>query len=112
MTLPGRITERRITTTLVGLLFLGTGFYSGASAQALDPTYEQNHIKNAESIIRIAFEVNINVKAVPLNPSLNSPYAELKPAFAPNGNKLYFSRSFHPGNVSGEADQEDIWYSE
>jgi hypothetical protein len=49
---------------------------------------------------------------VPLNPSINGPYTELKPALSPDGKRLYFSRHVHPDNTHGEEDMEDIWYSE
>lgn len=71
-----------------------------------------NKIMNAGNVINVAKNVNVEAKAVPLNASINSPYEELKPAFAPNGDKLYFSRVFHPNNTNGANDPEDIWYSQ
>jgi len=54
----------------------------------------------------------MEARAVPMHGSVNSPYAELKPTLAPDGSRLYFSRSFHPDNTIGTADAEDIWYSD
>lgn len=47
-----------------------------------------------------------------LDNSVNSDYSEFNPILSPDGKTLYFSRRGHPGNVGGEADKEDIWYSE
>lgn len=66
--------------------------------------------KNASIVIKHASEFNLEAKAVPMNSSINSPYAELKPAMAPDGKRMYFSRIFHPDNTVGERDNEDIWY--
>lgn len=71
-----------------------------------------NRVMNAGNVINIAKNVNVDVQAVAMNSSINSPYEELKPAFAPNGDKLYFSRVFHPNNTNGAYDPEDIWYSQ
>ncbi len=72
----------------------------------------QFRVKNLERPINIAPNVNQNAVGVALNADINSPYEELKPAFAPHGDKLYFSRVFHPANVNGVLDHEDIWYSQ
>lgn len=71
-----------------------------------------NRVMNAGNVINVSKNVNVNVKAVAMNSSINSPYEELKPAFAPGGDKLYFSRVFHPNNTNGVNDPEDIWYSQ
>lgn len=47
-----------------------------------------------------------------LDKNVNSEYSELNPLLSPDGKTLYFSRKNHPGNVGGEKDKEDIWYSE
>lgn len=47
-----------------------------------------------------------------LDKNVNSEYSELNPLLSPDGKVLYFSRKNHPDNVGGEADKEDIWYSE
>lgn len=64
------------------------------------------------STIRYAENVNPDAKATPLNLSINGPYEEVKPRLSPNGNRLYFSRIFHPDNTNGVNDPEDIWYAE
>jgi outer membrane protein OmpA-like peptidoglycan-associated protein len=43
---------------------------------------------------------------------VNSDYVEHSPIISPDGKKLYFSRQFHPDNVGGKNDAEDIWVSE
>jgi OmpA-OmpF porin, OOP family len=76
-----------------------------------DPNFPGSTVKTAGKAINVAVGVNMQAKAVPMRASINSPYAELKPAFAPSGEELYFSRVSHPDNAGGEYDQEDIWYS-
>ncbi len=47
-----------------------------------------------------------------LDKNVNSEANEYNPILSPDGKTLYFSRTNHGGNVGGEKDQEDIWYSE
>jgi OOP family OmpA-OmpF porin len=47
-----------------------------------------------------------------LDKKVNSEYNELNPLLSPDGKTLYFSRKNHPGNLGGEKDKEDIWFSE
>ena len=51
------------------------------------------------------------LKSEKLGVAVNSPYEELRPVITPDGNTLYFARSYHPNNVGGEKDPEDIWVS-
>ena len=44
--------------------------------------------------------------------SINSSYDEHSPVLAPDGQRLYFTRSGHPANIGGVLDQGDIWYAE
>lgn len=44
--------------------------------------------------------------------SINSSYAEAKPLLSPDGKTLYFVRQNAPGNMGGESDEQDIYYSE
>lgn len=53
-----------------------------------------------------------NVEAEKLGANVNSQYIEHSPIISPDGKRLYFSRRYHPGNVGGADDVEDIWYSE
>jgi OOP family OmpA-OmpF porin len=109
--------KQRINEALIMLfVFLIIGAYSfSVKAQApfeFDPSRPVGQIKNAAEEIAHASEVNLTAKATPLNTSINGPYMELKPALAPSGKRLYFSRSGHPDNTFGEADLEDIWFSD
>ena len=63
-------------------------------------------------LIELASHVNHTVDVEQLSPNVNSPYVEHSPLLAPDGKTLYFSRKFHPDNVGGVDDGEDIWYSE
>lgn len=63
-------------------------------------------------LINIAPGVNQNLQAERLSTNVNSTYIEHSPILSPDGKTLYFSRQFHPDNVGGVDDNEDIWYSE
>ena len=47
-----------------------------------------------------------------LSNNVNSQHQETRPLIAPDGKTLYYSRANHPGNIGGEKDENDIWYSE
>ncbi len=105
MTFPNRVKERGLRVIVILLLFLAIAAYSYS-------TKAQGITLNAGNDIHLAPHLNSEARAVPLRASVNSPYAELKPVLAPDGSRLYFSRSFHPDNTFGENDAEDIWYSD
>jgi outer membrane protein OmpA-like peptidoglycan-associated protein len=46
-----------------------------------------------------------------LGDAINSIYDEVAPMISPDGRILYFDRKFHPGNIGGINDEDDIWYS-
>jgi hypothetical protein len=112
MTLNSRIKERGVNTIMILVVFFIMSIYScAAQGQQLDPNFPGKPVKTAGNVINVAKEVNLEAKAVPMRNSINSPFAELKPAFSPKGDKLYFSRVAHPNNTKGVADQEDVWYA-
>ena len=47
-----------------------------------------------------------------LGDSVNSQWNEIIPVISADGKTLYFDRKLYPRNVGGEADHDDIWYSE
>lgn len=63
-------------------------------------------------LIEIVSGVNRNIQAENLGENVNSQYIEHSPIISPDGKKLYFSRRYHPDNIGGVDDQEDIWVSE
>lgn len=63
-------------------------------------------------LLNLATGVNSSVDAEKLSTNVNSDYVEHSPIISPDGKKLYFSRQFHPDNVGGVNDAEDIWVSE
>lgn len=63
-------------------------------------------------LINLASGVNKNIEAEKLSTNVNSEYKEHSPIISPDGKKLYFSRQFHPDNMGGVNDAEDIWVSE
>jgi OmpA-OmpF porin, OOP family len=73
----------------------------------------EHHHKNNTGKAPVHVEgINHSAKAVRLNAMINGPYEEIKPQLTPEGNRLYFSRHYHPSNTNGVHDAEDIWYSE
>lgn len=47
-----------------------------------------------------------------LGKNINTKYDETKPLISPDGRYLYFSRAFHPNNIGGKKDAQDILISE
>lgn len=116
MTLNNKFRGNGVNIALITLLILGTGIYScfaqKQSVESSDATTGKVVKNSQNAIIHLASNLNLNAKASPLIPSVNSPFAELKPAIALHGNRLYFSRSHHPHNTAGADDKEDIWYAD
>lgn len=53
-----------------------------------------------------------NDKPENLGSGVNSKYDEMTPVIAPDGKGLYFSRKYHPNNIGGPSDLQDVYYSE
>ena len=43
---------------------------------------------------------------------INTAWPEIKPVISPDGKTLYFSRLFYPGNIGGEEDEQDIYFTQ
>lgn len=63
-------------------------------------------------LINLAPGLNSTQEADKLSANVNSTYPEHSPIISPDGKKMYFSRQYHPDNVGGANDSEDIWVSE
>ena len=63
-------------------------------------------------LIKLAKNINEGMGTDRLSKNVNSSYQEHSPILSPDGQRLYFSRQFHPDNVGGITDQEDVWVSE
>ncbi|MEP4532422.1 MAG: OmpA family protein [Cyclobacteriaceae bacterium] len=63
-------------------------------------------------LINLVPGVNSKVETEKLGANVNSTYQENSPIISPDGKRLYFSRKYHPDNVGGVDDPEDIWMSE
>ncbi|WP_170147975.1 OmpA family protein [Marinoscillum furvescens] len=63
-------------------------------------------------LINLVPGVAQNVEADRLGATVNSNYIEHSPIISPDGKHLYFSRRYHPDNVGGVDDVEDIWVSD
>lgn len=60
---------------------------------------------------QVNMELQFSEDAENLGVNVNSSYSEINPKVSPDGKTLYFSRGYHPQNIGGESDEEDIWYS-
>jgi len=73
-------------------------------------------ISDSDTPIDLKLELVPNVvedlEAEKLSDRVNSPYKELGPTLSPNGKQLFFVRKFHPDNIGGVEDYEDIWVSD
>lgn len=104
---------------LIGIL-LGMSLYSSLQAQSRNnaqyaiTAYNQNLDESnaGNSGIRLVAGINPDARPVELQNAINSPYDDIKPRLTPDGNRLYFSRNFHPANSNGVNDPEDIWYAD
>ncbi|MBL7863982.1 MAG: PD40 domain-containing protein [Cyclobacteriaceae bacterium] len=119
MKIKSRTIERVHNAAMISILYVATGLYSCiANAQSLtaamtsDVMHPVSFAANANKKINHHVRANKDAKATPLHTSINGPYAELKPAVAPGGNRIYFSRADHPDNSFGTIDFEDIWYAD
>ena len=116
MTVPSRIYETLIKITILLILIAGMALYSSLQAQPRQQTGQSglNDIdqSKAHKNIRLAEGLNPEAQAVQLQNFINSPYDDIKPRLTSSGDRLYFSRNFHPGNANGVNDSEDIWYSD
>ena len=62
--------------------------------------------------IFIGFSQNKNYEVISLGSQVNSSSDEQNPVLSPDGTRLFFTISKHPGNIGGTKDLGDIWYSE
>ncbi|MGF1637526.1 MAG: OmpA family protein [Cyclobacteriaceae bacterium] len=81
--------------------------YSGVDAIGISGSREPVTVE-----VDVVPNLTENILTEKLSDAVNSPYAETRPLIAPDGKTLYFSRANHPGNVGGEDDPNDVWYSE
>ena len=65
-----------------------------------------------EAKINLMPNISTKLKVNRLNDFVNSASREIKPLTTKDNKTLYFSRRGHPGNIGGEEDLEDIWYSD
>jgi OmpA-OmpF porin, OOP family len=106
-----RVTEMIVHATVSALVIIALSILSySAQAQSTKGAIDHTARMKDDSISH-ATNVRLTAQAIPLKSSINGPYSELKPALAPDGKRLYFSRFLHPDNTHDE-DYEDIWYSE
>lgn len=111
MTTLNRTNETLLKVAILIAVLIAIGMQSTVTAQAVR-VVQANFESNSTNGIRLVADVNVDARPVQLQNFINSPYDDIKPRLAPSGDRLYFSRNFHPGNVNGVNDAEDIWYSE
>ena len=51
-------------------------------------------------------------KGIAIGKNVNTEYDELAPRLSPDGQRMYFARLQHPGNVGGRNSGQDIWFSD
>lgn len=102
-----RTWETAIKITIL-LLIVVLGITCSASLQA-QPVASA---KNALLTTTVSSDSEAEARAIELQNAINSPFPDIKPRLSPCGNRLYFSRNYHPGNTNGVNDPEDIWYSD
>jgi OmpA-OmpF porin, OOP family len=107
--------EKQVTLVVLVIAMFITLVYS-VSACAQNSLREMDlplaNSRNAEYKINLSQEFKITAKAVSMSSAINSPFVELKPAMAPGGNRLYFSRLAHEDNITQERTDEDIWFTD
>jgi len=81
------------------------------SPPQLDAVGIADHNKPVAIEVPLAKSYPVFGYAADLGPALNSPFAELLPRFAPDGQTLYFDRKDHPENYGGFIN-DDIWFSQ
>lgn len=62
--------------------------------------------------IAVKKELTFATAKLNLGTNINTEYVETKPVVSPDGTMLFFVRQNYPGNVGGEKDEQDIYYSE
>ncbi len=70
--------------------------------------------ENKDSIkwsINLIPNMEFSAKPENLGDAINSFYDEVSPMISPDGRIIYFDRKFHPENIGGINDEDDIWYS-
>ena len=97
-----RETAIKIAIILLMVLVALTGSASLQAQVAVQNAVMNTNINNT----------NGELTAIQLQHSINSVFPDLKPRLTPCGNRLYFSRNYHPGNANGINDPEDIWYAD
>ena len=71
-----------------------------------------NSSEPIQAKINLMPNINPGLLVRRLSDRVNSPNREIKPLLTRDKMTLYFSRRGHPGNVGGEKDMEDIWFSD
>ena len=79
---------------------------------AIDCIGVSNSSEPIQAKINLMPNINPGLLVYRLSDRVNSPNREIKPLLTRDKMTLYFSRRGHPGNVGGEKDMEDIWFSD
>lgn len=117
MTTKSRLKSKTISSSItLGIMMLHLLYSCSVKAQS-SGTIPYAALEGARSAdvtenIRLVADLNFSAEPVQLGNAINSGFDDIKPRITPCGNRMYFSRNFHPGNVSGNNDPEDIWYSD
>ncbi len=106
LSIPVAMTPREVASIRITL---AAGRVAGR--QAIDAIGISGSEEPYREQINIASNIQFAQAPEILGPGINSPYNEFGPIVSADGRTLYFSRRFHPKNVGGKRDMEDIWFS-
>jgi OmpA-OmpF porin, OOP family len=106
LSIPVAMTPRAVASVKITL---AAGRVEGR--QAIDAIGISGSEEPYREQVNIAEDINFAQAPDRLGAGVNSPYNEFGPIVSADGKTLYFSRRFHPKNVGGKRDMEDIWFS-
>jgi outer membrane protein OmpA-like peptidoglycan-associated protein len=94
--------------TLNGAKVTGENQLDAIGVANVEAQMVKSDFKNEASEVQAA-QIDSTLKN--LGPNVNSKYVDTHPVISPDGRTLFFARQFHPDNVGGTRDPQDIWYA-
>jgi OOP family OmpA-OmpF porin len=108
-----RITEAKIKMAILFFsILISYSLQAQGNMDAVGSYSVQIQQNDAPNKIRLAANVNTEARPEAVQNAINSPYDDIKPRLTSSGDRLYFSRNYHPGNFNAVNDPEDIWYAD
>ncbi|NML66823.1 OmpA family protein [Hymenobacter sp. RP-2-7] len=94
--------------TLNGSKVTGENQLDAIGVANVEAQMVKSDFKNEASEVQAA-QIDSTLKN--LGPNVNSKYVDTHPVISPDGRTLFFARQFHPDNIGGTHDPQDIWYA-